>query len=544
MVWGESIGLLSPDESRDDVLDQVEGHEVIKDALQQISTLLRGVEKLKTEYGVEVDNMNEGEHSQGIEVSRRRRDIFNQHPIVEFLGRLTTHQRKSTIITKTRSVGDSRLKKFEALVENLDRVVTKLIKIDVSHDTHVRRDMATRETARNHSEYLSSVGSVVERNDRIRDWDAQIESVKSDSQIMNLDERRRKRRRYEPLSPSRSTTRSMRRDSPPIRISRFNGPHHDTKVYIFCCQELRLQRYTREDLLSMDMLEYLVDEPANASGIPRWSVYHNAREKVIQKITGNPYFRGHYERVYGEYRHKYEPDKARAKIHVFCPPLLQYIRFALALAPPQPALRTSEFDVVIHPDDRLIDRRIYSAETVHKSLLQLCEFVRSNAKVGEPTDTVRLGVERESRCRYLAARFDQVWMDQRVAAVAADEYPRDPIDASDFFRESHEDGQIALMAIMAGPQVCDSITSIAPLVRPNHPVQELQIYKLEELADVTVKSNFRWKTRHFYWIDPPLETAEGTRPEPPGPSLRMGNSNSSSMEDVPVLPDQTLQSRY
>ena len=294
----------------------------------------------------------------------------------------------------------------------------------------------------------------------------------------------------------------------------------------------------------MDMLEYLVDEPANASGIPRWSVYHNAREKVIQKITGNPYFRGHYERVYGEYRHKYEPDKARAKIHVFCPPLLQYIRFALALAPPQPALRTSEFDVVIHPDDRLIDRRIYSAETVHKSLLQLCEFVRSNAKVGEPTDTVRLGVERESRCRYLAARFDQVWMDQRVAAVAADEYPRDLIDASDFFRESHEDGQIALMAIMAGPQVCDSITSIAPLVRPNHPVQELQIYKLEELADVTVKSNFRWKTRHFYWIDPPLETAEGTRPEPPGPSLRMGNSNSSSMEDVPVLPDQTLQSRY
>ena len=156
MVWGESIGLLSPDESRDDVLDQVEGHEVIKDALQQISTLLRGVEKLKTEYGVEVDNMNEGEHSQGIEVSRRRRDIFNQHPIVEFLGRLTTHQRKSTIITKTRSVGDSRLKKFEALVENLDRVVTKLIKIDVSHDTHVRRDMATRES-RVHSRFVNSV---------------------------------------------------------------------------------------------------------------------------------------------------------------------------------------------------------------------------------------------------------------------------------------------------------------------------------------------------------------------------------------------------
>lgn len=255
MVWGESIGLLSPDEGRDGVLDQVEGHEVIKDALQQISILLRDVGKLKTEYGVEVDDdMNEGEHSQGIEVSRRRRDIFKQHPIVEFLGRLTTYQRKSTIITKTRwAIRDS--KKFEALVENLDWFVTKLISIDVSHDTHVRRDMATREevesivdlstlsimeqtcrgpsrswatAARNHSDYLSSVGSVVETNDRIRDWNAQIESVESGSQIMNLDERRKKRRRYEPLSPSRSTTRSMRPDSPPIRISRFSMPSFST----------------------------------------------------------------------------------------------------------------------------------------------------------------------------------------------------------------------------------------------------------------------------------------------------------------------------
>ena len=108
MVWGESIGLLSPDEGRDDVLDQVEGRQEIEDVLQQISILLQDAEKLKTQYGVEVDN-TDGKQSDCIDVSRRRRDIFMQHPIVEFMCRLTAHQRRSTIISKTRwAIRDSK----------------------------------------------------------------------------------------------------------------------------------------------------------------------------------------------------------------------------------------------------------------------------------------------------------------------------------------------------------------------------------------------------------------------------------------------------
>ncbi len=60
-------------------------------------------------------------------------------------------------------------------------------------------------------------------------------------------------------------------------------------------------------------------------------------------------------------------DEPRAKIHVYCPPLLQYIQFALALAPPDEVFRTSEFNVVIHPGDRLLDRAIYSAEEGHEA---------------------------------------------------------------------------------------------------------------------------------------------------------------------------------
>ena len=143
MVWGESIGLLSPDQGRDDVLDQVQGRQEIEDVLQQISTLLQDAERLKTKYGVEIDGTDDRD-SDCIEVSKRRRDVFKQNPIVEFISRLAAHQRRSTIITKTQwAIRDS--KKFEGLVKDLDWFVTKLITIDVSHETLIRQEMATRE---------------------------------------------------------------------------------------------------------------------------------------------------------------------------------------------------------------------------------------------------------------------------------------------------------------------------------------------------------------------------------------------------------------
>jgi len=148
---------------------------------------------------------------------------------VDFLSRLAAHQRKSIITTKTRwATRDS--KRFKALVDQLDRFVTKLTEIDVSCETQIRQDMAILEelesivdlstlsimeqtcrgpnrswatAARIHSDYLSSVGSVVERNKRIQAWDADVVSIKSNGQSMSSNERR-KRKIYEPLSPSRS----------------------------------------------------------------------------------------------------------------------------------------------------------------------------------------------------------------------------------------------------------------------------------------------------------------------------------------------------
>lgn len=117
----------------------------------------------------------------------------------------------------------------------------------------------------------------------------------------------------------------------------------------------------------------------------------------------------------------------RAKIHVFCPPLLECIYIALAIAPPDEGLRTCECQVVIHSDHRLHDKRIYSAEEARDSLSQLYNFVYSNPE-GELIDEIVLHTEHKRRLRFLAARFDKVWMDQCMMAISMNEDPRDPIN--------------------------------------------------------------------------------------------------------------------
>ncbi len=248
------------------------------------------------------------------------------------------------------------------------------------------------------------------------------------------------------------------------------------------------------------MLTNLADELANLFKLPSMSAYHNARKKVISKVTDTGEFRFRYKYYHGEYKDK-SGDKPRAKIHVFCPPLLQYIHFALALASPDHGSKTGEFSVIIHPDDRLLDGELYSVEEGHESLLQLNDFVHSNAEVGEPIDTFIQDGKRESRRRFLATRFNQVWMNQRITALALDKRTGDPIDASEFFRESNEGAAVALTVIMAGSQVCDNITRTAPLAGPDNPVQPSQIYSLRQLADVDDTSLFRWKTTHFCRIN-------------------------------------------
>ena len=264
-----------------------------------------------------------------------------------------------------------------------------------------------------------------------------------------------------------------------------------------------MQHDTMKNLLSWTVLASLADELEATFKLQSMSGYHNARSKVMPRITDGSEFRIRYTCVDGEYRLKSSDNEPRAKIHVFCPPLLQYVHFALALAPPDSALKTCEFQVVIHPDDRLLDETLYSVEEGHESLLQLDEFVRYSAELGEPIDAFVLGVKRESRRQFLAARFDQVWMDQRITALASDKRTDDEINASTFFRESKEAVEVALTVLMAGPQVCDNITRTAPLTGPDNPVQPYQIYRLEELADVDDTSLFRWKTRHFCRINSP-----------------------------------------
>lgn len=252
-----------------------------------------------------------------------------------------------------------------------------------------------------------------------------------------------------------------------------------------------MQHDKREDLLSENILLNLSNSLGDPYKLPDMSAYHNAREKVISKVKENTKFRSWYILRDGEYKYGIE-GKYRVQIHVFCPPLLQYILFALALASPDQCMGIREFRVVIHPDDRLFDADLYSAEERHDSLLQLSDYVRTYADLEELNDSAKL-----------ATCFNQAWMDQRITALALAKRTGDSIDASEFFKESKEGAFVALTVIMSGPQVCDHITRTAPLACPNNPVQPSQIYRLQELADADDTSQFRWKTTHFCRINSP-----------------------------------------
>lgn len=103
---------------------------------------------------------------------------------------------------------------------------------------------------------------------------------------------------------------------------------------------------------------------------------------------------------------------------------------------------------------RLLDRKLYSAEEARESLSQLYNFVYSNAE-GEPIDEIVLPKEYMRRLRFLAARFDQVWMDQSVTAISMDEDPRGPINFSELFSKSEDDDLVASIIVMAGPHCYD-----------------------------------------------------------------------------------------
>ena len=280
-----------------------------------------------------------------------------------------------------------------------------------------------------------------------------------------------------------------------------------------CAPELLLRQHNVQILLSETVLERVAGRLADLSNFSKdHPAYGHVRQKVVQRMVDSTDFQASNSLDYGEYRHKNWEGSPRAKLHVFCPPELHYVDFALGLSPPDEIFKTCEFDVQIHLDLRLLDQDIRNAKEGRNSLWDVHEFVRLHADIGEPIDSFKLGTERMHRRQFLAARFDQVWLDQQVEILATGKTIRDPPSASEFFEASKEHVAVAMIVIMGCPEVCKRITSTAPLVSPDTPVQEHRIYRLEEFDKVDHASQLRWKTKHFcqfgsHWLhtlNPPV----------------------------------------
>lgn len=88
MVWGESIGFLSPDEDRSDVLNQIKSHQKIKKVMKQIIVMLKDANKLRMKYGVEINDTHHGERLPHVDVSERKTNIL-KNSIIDFKNRFT-----------------------------------------------------------------------------------------------------------------------------------------------------------------------------------------------------------------------------------------------------------------------------------------------------------------------------------------------------------------------------------------------------------------------------------------------------------------------
>ena len=282
-----------------------------------------------------------------------------------------------------------------------------------------------------------------------------------------------------------------------------DSPHSSTQVYIFCYEQPDFGDGIKARLISKEILESLADELSDVPSTLGASTHHNARKKVVRRLTNSPDFQAQHSCDYGRYMRKHFEGSAQAEIHVFCPPLLQYVIFALTLAPPDDGLKACELDVIIHPDIRLLGGENYSKKEKYECLLQLQYFISPIAELEETTNGFVLGEEQEQRRQLLAARFDQVWLDQQAMASATDKAQLDVPSASEYFKATKEHRAAALLIVMGCPEICKRVTSTAPLVSPDNEVQDCHIYRLEEFEDVDNTSYLRWNAKEFCRVDTP-----------------------------------------
>lgn len=133
MIWGEAVGVLRPDQDRDQFLDEPETHALIKRILVNIQKMFHDAEAMRGVYGLEKAKALERGVGEGglVEGSVICTPLFAGSPVVQFQRRVAGFQQRAGLISRTRwTIRDNG--KFARLIANLKDLLDGLNSITPS----------------------------------------------------------------------------------------------------------------------------------------------------------------------------------------------------------------------------------------------------------------------------------------------------------------------------------------------------------------------------------------------------------------------------
>ncbi len=144
MIWGEAVGILRPDQDRDQLLDEPETHQLVERILVNIQKLFQDADALRSKYGLEKASDRPSTAAATIKGSIICSSLFENSPLAQFQKRVSAFHQKAGLITKTRwAIRDSG--KFTTLVTNLKDLLDGLHLITLSTRTGIAKAHLVRQ---------------------------------------------------------------------------------------------------------------------------------------------------------------------------------------------------------------------------------------------------------------------------------------------------------------------------------------------------------------------------------------------------------------
>jgi len=148
MIWGEAVGVLRPDQDRDQFLDEPETHALIERILVNIQKMFHDAEAMRGKYGLEKAKALERGGGEGrlVEGSVVCAPLFAGSPVAQFQRRVAGFQQRAGLISRTKwAIRDNG--KFASLIANLKDLLDGLNSITPSARTSIlKSDLVRQET--------------------------------------------------------------------------------------------------------------------------------------------------------------------------------------------------------------------------------------------------------------------------------------------------------------------------------------------------------------------------------------------------------------